>query len=199
MTPSSHSISEIVSGDRREAINDSLAEHNIDIPSASLIIVPCYNTNLGGAYSIGFWYYESGAIINNILLEAAALNLSTNVLYDISDEGELRSALGISSQTNLKPYSVVPVGNPYTSPNLPPEVPDIDGPTRGVVDVSYNFTFNSVDPDGDDVYYYIIWDDGYIEDWEGPYSSGEDFVISHTYSNKNWPDSLQIQQHTFLS
>ena len=183
-SPGTHSISEIVSGDRRDAINESLSQHNIDIPSASLIIVPCYNTNLGGAYSIGFWYYENGAIINNILLEAAALDLSANVIYDIASESDLRSALGISSQTNLKPYSVLPVGNPYSSPNTPPQIPEIDGPTSGVAGTSYNFTFNSVDPDGDDVYYYIIWGDGYIEDWEGPYASGDDFIISHTYSNK---------------
>jgi hypothetical protein len=183
-SPSTHSISEVVSGDRREAINNSLAEHNIDIPSAPLILVPCYNKNQGGAYSINLWYYENGAIINNILLESAALNLSANVIYGISDESELRTALGISSQTNLQPMSVVPVGNPYTSPNTPPEVPEIVGPTSGEPDISYNFTFNSVDPDGDDVYYYIIWGDGYIEDWEGPYTSGEDFEIAHTYSRR---------------
>ena len=183
-SPSTHSISEIVTGDRREAINNSLEQHNIDIPSAPIVIVPCYNTNMGGAYDIGFWYYENGAIIHNILLEAAALNLSSNVIYDISSEGDLRSSLGIGSQTNLRPMSVVPVGNPYSSPNIPPEVPDIDGPTSGVTGTSYNFTFNSVDPDGDDVYFYIIWGDGYIEDWVGPYSSGEDFEIAHTYSQR---------------
>jgi len=183
-SPSTHSISEIVTGDRREAINNSLDQHNIDIPSAPIVIVPCYNTNMGGAYDIGFWYYENGAIIHNILLEAAALNLSSNVIYDISSEGDLRSALGIGSQTNLRPMSVVPVGNPYSSPNTPPGVPEIDGPTSGVAGTSYNFTFNSVDPDGDDVYFYIIWGDGYIEDWVGPYSSGEDFEIAHTYSQR---------------
>ena len=183
-SPSTHSITEIVTGDRREAINNSLEEHNIDIPSAPIVIVPCYNTNMGGAYDIAFWYYENGAIIHNILLETAALDLSSNVIYDISSNGDLRSALGISSQTNLRPMSVVPVGNPYTSPNTPPEVPEIDGPTSGVAGNSYNFTFNSVDPDGDDVYFYISWGDGYIEKWEGPFESGEDFEISHTYNIK---------------
>ena len=70
-------------------------------------------------------------IINNILLESAALNLSANVIYDISDEAGLRSAIGISSQTNLLPLSVIPVGNPFSSFNTPPEIPDIDGPTSG--------------------------------------------------------------------
>ena len=183
-SPSTHSISEIVSGDRREAINNSLDEHNIDIPSAPIVIVPCYNSNQGGGYDIALWYYENGAIINNILLEAAALNLSSNVIYDISDVSDLRNALGIGSQTNLRPMSVLPVGNPYSSQNTPPEVPEIEGPTSGVAGTTYNFTFNSVDPDGDDVYYYILWGDGYIENWEGPFISGEDFEIAHTYSKR---------------
>ena len=64
---------------------------------------------------------------------------------------------------------------------LPPSAPVIDGPTRGKKGVSFKFTFKSVDPDGDDVYYYIKWDDGYIENWNGPHISGTDFNINHTY------------------
>jgi len=183
-SPSSHSITEIVQGDRREAINNSLEPHNINIPSASLVIIPVRNTNLGGLYNENLWFYENGAIINNILLESAALNLSANVIYDISDEAGLRSALGISSQTHLQPLSVVPVGNLFSSPNTPPEIPDIDGPTSGSAGTSYNFTFNSVDLDGDDVYYYIKWGDGYTENWDGPHPSGEDLEIAHTYAKR---------------
>jgi len=68
--------------------------------------------------------------------------------------------------------------------NNPPQTPDIDGPSSGVVGISYNFTFKSVDLDGDDVYFFILWGDGYGENWEGPFSSGEDFEIAHTFSNK---------------
>jgi hypothetical protein len=69
--------------------------------------------------------------------------------------------------------------------NNPPQAPTIDGPISGKVEISYNFTFNSVDLDGEDVYYQIKWGDGYVEDWIGPFASGEDFEIAHTYSNKN--------------
>jgi len=68
--------------------------------------------------------------------------------------------------------------------NNPPQTPDIVGPSSGVAGISYNFTFNSVDPDGDNVYYYILWGDGYVENWIGPFSSGVDFDITHTYVNK---------------
>jgi hypothetical protein len=68
--------------------------------------------------------------------------------------------------------------------NNPPEAPTIDGPTSGNAGTEYNYTFNSVDPDGDDVFYHIRWGDGYVEIWKGPFASGEDFEISHTYQNQ---------------
>jgi hypothetical protein len=68
--------------------------------------------------------------------------------------------------------------------NLPPSPPSIEGPTQGNAGTSYTYTFNSVDPEGDDVYYYIKWGDGYKEIWEGPFASGVDFEIDHTYAKK---------------
>jgi outer membrane receptor protein involved in Fe transport len=68
--------------------------------------------------------------------------------------------------------------------NSPPDTPAIDGPTNGKAGVQYNYTFNSVDPDDDDVYYYIKWDDGYTEVWDGPHASGVDFEIKHTYTKQ---------------
>jgi len=77
-------------------------------------------------------------------------------------------------------YKVYCFGNPSS----PPNPPIINGPTNGKVDVSLNYTFNSIDPDGDDVYYYIKWGDGYIIEWDGPLSSGMDFKITHTYTER---------------
>lgn len=179
-----HSITEILQGDQREEIKNCVEYNNIIIDTASFIIIPCLDTNIGSSQYLRYWHYENGAIIHNVLLEATALNLSANVIYDISNEAGLRSALGISSQTNLVPLSVVPVGNPFTSPNTPPEKPDIDGTTNGKAGTSYTYTFNSVDPDGDDVYYYIKWGDGHTEVWDGPHASGIDFDIAYTYANQ---------------
>ena len=182
--PTTHSINEIIQGDQRDEIESCIEANDIEITSASFIILPFLDTNAGGAQYQRFWYYENGAIIHNVILEATALNLYSNVIYDITDESGLRSAVGIPSQTNLVPLSVIPVGSPYTNPNNPPETPDISGISKGNAGSSYTYTFNSVDPDGDDVYYYIKWDDGYLEIWDGPYNSGIDVDISHTYANE---------------
>lgn len=69
-------------------------------------------------------------------------------------------------------------------PNQPPNDPTINGPTNGVPDTPYTYSFNSVDPEEEDVYYNILWGDGHVEIWKGPYASGVDADISHTYSRE---------------
>ncbi len=81
-------------------------------------------------------------------------------------------------------YSVVYSAVVIEYINNPPGTPTIDGPTSGIINTPYTYTFNSVDQDVEDVYYYILWDDGYVENWDGPHPSGEDFVIDHTYSKE---------------
>jgi len=56
--------------------------------------------------------------------------------------------------------------------NLPPITPTIDGPARGKAGTEYDYDFHTIDPEGENVYYYIEWGDGSIEDWIGPYNSG---------------------------
>ncbi len=67
--------------------------------------------------------------------------------------------------------------------NYPPEPPSIDGPTIGAENIEYSFTFITDDPDDEDVYYYIDWGDGDIEDWIGPFESGEEATASHIWNS----------------
>ncbi len=67
--------------------------------------------------------------------------------------------------------------------NSAPAAPVITGPT-GVKPGDYEYTFQSIDPDGDYVKYFIDWGDGINSDWIGPYSSGEEMKLNHTYSKK---------------
>jgi hypothetical protein len=54
----------------------------------------------------------------------------------------------------------------------------------GHPDEEYDYTFSSVDPEDSDVYFYINWGDGTIEEWIGPYDSGEEVTLGHTWSEK---------------
>jgi hypothetical protein len=69
--------------------------------------------------------------------------------------------------------------------NDPPNNPIIDGPTIGKPGELYDYTFSAVDPNGDNVTFYIQWGDGDIEEWIGPYYSGEEFTLSHSWDTKD--------------
>jgi hypothetical protein len=59
--------------------------------------------------------------------------------------------------------------------------PAIDGQTIGKPGVEYDYTFVANDPEGDDVSYYIDWDDGTSDGWTQYYQSGEVIIISHIW------------------
>ena len=93
-------------------------------------------------------------------------------------------------------YSYPPSSNPFNAyyvdecvgaepiANQGPGTPMISGPSSGSAGTSYDFSFSSVDPDGDNVYYYVIWDDGNVEMWDGPHASGVDADIAHTFASQ---------------
>ena len=66
--------------------------------------------------------------------------------------------------------------------NSPPYAPTIDGETSGSVNVSYTFDFLTTDPESNDIYYYVEWGDGQIQDWIGPYESNYMLKLDHTYT-----------------
>ena len=68
--------------------------------------------------------------------------------------------------------------------NRPPSTPIITGPSEGKIKIAINYTFSTIDPDGDAVHYLIDWGDGTNSGWIGPYSSGEQITKVHTWSKK---------------
>jgi hypothetical protein len=69
-----------------------------------------------------------------------------------------------------------------TMASSPPYPPIIYGPANGKTGVSYNYNFVTSDPDGNDVYYRILWGDGFpVTEWIGPYHSGQLIIVSHTF------------------
>jgi hypothetical protein len=65
--------------------------------------------------------------------------------------------------------------------NNPPNPPTITGKTSGKAGTEYEYTFNAVDSDGDDVMYFINWGDTTSE-WTDFNASGTDVKIKHTWS-----------------
>jgi hypothetical protein len=68
-------------------------------------------------------------------------------------------------------------------PNAP-ITPTITGQTNGKIKRTYEYTFTSSSPLGNQIYYLVDWGDGAITDWLGPYNSGETMTMSHSWSTK---------------
>lgn len=67
--------------------------------------------------------------------------------------------------------------------NQPPNAPSIDGETSGKAGKEYEYTFNAIDPDGDNIKYFIDWGDDNTE-WTDFHASGTDVKVKHTWSEK---------------
>lgn len=81
-----------------------------------------------------------------------------------------------------------------TKGNKPPTQPTINGPVFGHKNKPYTFTVTSSDPDNDNIYYSIIWDD------ETSYVNTSTFLSSNTpfIGNHSWtsPGAYKISVHT---
>jgi outer membrane protein assembly factor BamB len=65
-----------------------------------------------------------------------------------------------------------------------PRPPEIHGETYGENGNIYDYTFLSVDPSGNDLYYYVEWGDGDSTGWMGPYLNDEPFVTYHEWDEE---------------
>ena len=63
-----------------------------------------------------------------------------------------------------------------------PTAPVINGPVNGKPRIKYDYAISATDPDGDELYYYVDWGDGMNTEWVGPYSSGQEIILSHKWS-----------------
>ena len=68
--------------------------------------------------------------------------------------------------------------------NVKPNKPTIDGPNTGNPGIQYEYVFNATDPEDDALEYHIKWGDGNIEEWIGPYTSGEEITVSHCWQEE---------------
>ena len=95
--------------------------------------------------------------------------------------------IGSSWDIEINPGQFVSAGYLHAFGELDsnaPEAPDIDGPPTGNPGTEYEYAFVTTDPNWDNVYYNIEWGDGKVEDWIGPYGSGEEIFLNHTWNEE---------------
>ncbi len=67
-----------------------------------------------------------------------------------------------------------------TSSN-PPTIPIINGISEGEAGTTHRYTFQSSDPEGDDIYYVIDWNDGSQHEIIGPKATGVEIEAYHVW------------------
>ncbi len=68
--------------------------------------------------------------------------------------------------------------------NNPPDTPTLNGPASGKPGVAYLYTFSTIDPEGDIVYYFVDWGDGTDSGWLGPHQSGAQASTTHSWDTQ---------------
>ena len=132
----------------------------------------------GFAYSDQYYFWEYG--YDGLFYHEYEFNYYYHTPQDIIENMNITYSIKCSK---LALATLAELAQPFGS-NLPPNAPIIHGPTNGNAGTSYNYTFNSVDPEGDNISYYIKWGDGHVEIWDGPHASGAEFDIAHTYAHQ---------------
>lgn len=68
--------------------------------------------------------------------------------------------------------------------NTAPAKPTITGPVKGKIGIPQEYTITSSDPENQQVQYFIDWGDSNNSGWLGPFNSGEQITVNHTWGTK---------------
>ena len=68
--------------------------------------------------------------------------------------------------------------------NTPPEIPEITGPTEGKPGNEYLFNLQTTDGEEQNIYYFVDWGDNTTTGWLGPYVSGTQIHVTHSWAEQ---------------
>ena len=126
---------------------------------------------------IGYSWRSSrdGSLSTESSFSSSSLSVGTHTIFFKVEDDD-----GDWSDEASKSLIVKPSGN-----NNPPNKPfKLIGPTSGKINTQYQYTTNTTDPDGDDVYYMFDWGNGSSGQWLGPYTAGDTMNAFHAWTAK---------------
>lgn len=98
---------------------------------------------------------------------------ASEILVDHNFQGTIYNMLGGIDEWNASGFP--------TKGNEAPNKPVINGPTWLLKNRENTFTISATDPDLDMIYYYINFSDGSQTQYLGPYPSGQEISINHSW------------------
>lgn len=143
-------------------------------------------------YNDGTWhfveYYHFGISTSptvELYVDDDFDNSASHYYYDMGNDEYIKTKMGVHVHTStdyfdgiIDEFKIIKyeLGNKQ-------EPPVITG-TGGPPDEELEFSFVTNDPEEDDVWILIDWGDGSEEDWRGPFASGEEVIVSHTWEEE---------------
>jgi hypothetical protein len=68
--------------------------------------------------------------------------------------------------------------------NTPPDIPQVTGPAEGKPGKPYLFNLLTVDAQDQNIYYFVDWGDNTTSEWLGPYVSGTEIHVTHSWAEQ---------------
>ncbi|EMR73304.1 Peptidase family C25, partial [Thermoplasmatales archaeon SCGC AB-539-N05] len=84
-------------------------------------------------------------------------------------------------QTNLFGDPELKIQDPVVKPDKPSKP---SGPNSGKINTKQTYSTSTIDPQGDQVYYWFEWGGDANSGWIGPFNSGETCEANHTWTEK---------------
>jgi hypothetical protein len=135
------------------------------------------NDELSGVY-VEYWFDES-LHFNKSMTDIQGDFWEYNIIINLTSNALHYTISAVDISDNWADTGIVHVS---IGPNEGPGNPEISGPSSGIVGISYDYSFVSIDPDDDDIAEYTIdWGDGTDETITGPFKSGIPQTKSHTW------------------
>ncbi len=130
-----------------------------------------YGWDWNGDDAIDEWtdYFKSGEIVNVSHKWSLHKDYNIKVLAEdiVGEKSDYSSKLTINVS------------------NLAPNMPAISGTILGKNGKTYSYNISSIDQNGDDVYFWILWYDTYPDpSWDGPYLSNEKILRNYSWADE---------------
>lgn len=126
------------------------------------------------------WDWDDGNITDWLGPYASGSIVFASHAWEVAGVYDIRAQLkGAGGESNWsEPHTITIVQN------QPPSTPIITGPSQGKRGINYNYEIESIDPENENVSYYIDWGDETNTGWIGPHPSGQEQTLNHTWNKK---------------
>lgn len=125
---------------------------------------------------------------------ATQMNISFGLPFDLEIFKKYYWKIVATDSQELSSESYI---HSFTTGNFPPNAPIVTGKKIGRAGKDYEYKFVTDDHESEDISYRIDWGDGNNSGWLGPYSSGEEITLVHSWSKGTYTITAWAKDHPY--